>query len=155
MNNVKLKKLLNISIRICIVFLLCFCIACSKQGLNNKIFTDIVEKNDFVVTDISVSGDKSELTLLAVGNHYQIYYYEFTNKNAAEKQYKLLKKSYTNNKGNLNDTEKSKNGYKYYKVFNDNIYSVVYISNNSCVFISSTVNYRNEIDDLLKKLGLN
>lgn len=91
MNNVKLKKLLNVSIRICIVFLLCFCIACSKQGLNNKTFTDIVEKNDFVVTDISASGDKSELTLLAVGNHYQIYYYEFTNKNAAEKQYKLLK----------------------------------------------------------------
>lgn len=66
MNNVKLKKLLNISIRICIVFLLCFCIACSKQGLNRKIFTDIVEKNDFVVTDISASGDKSGLTLLAV-----------------------------------------------------------------------------------------
>ena len=90
-----------------------------------------------------------------MGNHYQIYYYEFTNKNAAEKQYKLLKKSYTNNKGNLNDAEKAKNGYKYYKVYNDNIYSVVYISNNSCVFISSTVNYRNEIDGLLKKLGLN
>ena len=111
-----------------------------------------MEKNDFVVTDISASGDKSELTLLAVGNHYQIYYYEFPNKTAAEKQYKLLKKSYANNKGNLNDAEKSKNGYKYY---NDNIYSVVYISNNSCVFISSTVNYRNEIDGLLKKLGLN
>lgn len=156
----KLPRLSRIGINIknCCVLALLFLVlmltSCGKTSLDEKLFTEIVEKNKFVVADITSTDYSKPKTLLAVGDHYQIYYYQFGSESKCNKEYKLLKEKLNNTNGNINDVKKSKKGYEYYRVENNNIYSIVYKVSNSYIYVNTTVNYKDEVDDLFKQFGL-
>lgn len=149
---------IGINIKVLCVFASLFLVlvltSCGKRNLDEKLFTEVVEKNKFVVADITNADDNSSKTLLAVGNHYQIYYYQFNSVGQCNREYRLLKKKLNNTNGNISDVKKSKKGYEYYKVENNNVYSIVYKASNSYIYVNTMANYEDEVNDLFKQFGL-
>ncbi len=105
-----------------------------------------MEDNNYTAVDLS---DKDNKMVLAVGDHYQIYFYEFDNNKDALKDLKKNIKDYSNVK---NNKDKDKN-IDTYIIENENIYTIYVLKDNTYIYISSTSNYKKDINKLLEGIG--
>lgn len=144
-----LEKKRNIGIRFLFLLVLLFAsIGCSRDSLSSSKFISLLEKRDYSVVDIS---DKSNTVFLAVGVHFQIYYYEFKDSEAAfnkmEEEIKLLKTV-----SNDVDHESSKD-YDKYEISNKNVYTIYSRVDNTLIFVSALSQYRAEVMEIINYLG--
>lgn len=88
---------------------------------------------------------------MAVGVHFQIYYYEFKDSEAAfnkmEEEIKLLKTV-----SNDVDHESSKD-YDKYEISNKNVYTIYSRVDNTLIFVSALSQYRAEVMEIINYLG--
>ena len=105
-----------------------------------------MEDNNYTAVDLS---DKDNKMVLAVGDHYQIYFYEFDNNKDALKDLKKNIKDYSNVKNNK-DKDKNINTNI---IENENIYTIYVLKDNTYIYISSTSNYKKDINKLLEGIG--
>lgn len=121
---------------------------CGKRSLSPKEFTSKMKEKKYVVTDLS---NKKSKTVLAVGDHYQVYYYQYASNNlvkkALETEVFLLKED--NNKIQSTVTDK----HEKYEVETNDIYIVYSRVDNTYIYIGAPKRYKNEIIDLLKYIG--
>lgn len=107
-----------------------------------------MQKKNYSVVDISNSNNS---TILAVGDHYQVYYYEFENESLAQEK---LRKEIKNLKNGDNNIEMViENAYEKYEIVNKNVYSVYSRINNTYIYVSSVIKYRNDVKKLLEYIG--
>lgn len=139
----KIVKIVNITISIFIIILIC---GCSKNSFTCEDFIEKMEDNNYTAVDLS---DKDNKMVLAVGDHYQIYFYEFDNNKDALKDLKKNIKDYSNVK---NNKDKDKN-IDTYIIENENIYTIYVLKDNTYIYISSTSNYKKDINKLLEGIG--
>ena len=119
---------------IVVLFFIFISCGCGKKSLSPVEFTRKMEEKKYVVTDLS---NKKNKIILAVGSHYQVYYYQYDSedliKKALETEFILLKDKY--------------------EVENNDIYIVYSKIGNTYVYIGAPKRYKNEVIDLLKYIG--
>ena len=141
MKKEKWQNLLKTGIKFFPLFLLIiislYTTACGKKENFKKIFTETVEKNNFITTTI-------EKQTLAISDHYQIVLTEFKDNSDCKKQYNKLLKKYKN------ITQKD----NYFYIKNENVYTVVYMIDNYCIECSAPKVYEKEINKIMRKMNL-
>jgi len=153
MKKEKLKNSLRKDIKKSLFFLLIIVLlttSCGIKNFNKELFTKIVEKNNFIVADLSTDNNKKYL--LAVGEHYQISYYELPNIDKCKKELKDRTKSYRNIKKNISKIKKA--NYEVYIIDNNDIYTVFYRISNNYIEISTTKKYKEDVIKLLEEMDL-
>lgn len=141
MKKEKWQNLLKTGIKFFPLFLLIiiclYATACGKKENFKKIFTETVEKNNFVTTII-------DNQTLAISGHYQIVLTEFKDSKECKKAYSKLLKKYSNVKENDN----------YFYIKNENVYTIVYMVDNYYIECSAPKVYEKEIKKVIKKMDL-
>ncbi len=143
------KKRISIGIKfIVVLFFIFISCGCGKKSLSPVEFTRKMEEKKYVVTDLS---NKKNKIILAVGSHYQVYYYQYDSedliKKALETEFILLKDGNNNIKETITDKQEK------YEVENNDIYIVYSKIGNTYVYIGAPKRYKNEVIDLLKYIG--
>ncbi|MBR4618220.1 MAG: hypothetical protein IKO49_02835 [Bacilli bacterium] len=128
-----------------LIFIIILSTSCEKNGFNKKQFTEIVEKNNFIVTDIE---EKEYVETLAVSSHYQISLYTYDKNKDANNAYKDKIKYYKDKKVNI----KHKNNYLF--IENKYVYTIIYKTNNYIIETEVPKTYKQEVIKLMKKLNL-
>ena len=139
------KKGIKLFPQILLVILLLFTTSCGKQNFDEKLFTETVEKNNFVVAELP-GDDRTEF--LAVSSHYQISLYAFETKKDCKNAFKVKLKEYKDKNSNI----KSKKNY--YAIENSNVYTLIYKIDNYYIEVEAPKTYKKEIINLLKEMGL-
>lgn len=121
-------------------------VGCKKDILSVDKFNSIMKKNDYSTIDLS---DKNIKKLLAVGNHFQVYYYIFVNNKTARNNLNKELKKYSKK-----DIDKSiKDNLIIYEIDKNKIYSVYSIIDNTYININTTKNNMGDVQNILEKLG--
>ena len=144
-----LRKYKNIDIKfyplLLLVVLLTIITGCGKKTFSEKVFTDTVKKNNFVVAELPEDNKK---VFLAVSMHYQISLYKFKNSKDCQKDFKLKKEECKNKKNNIKDKK------TYFYLENDNIYTLIYKVNNYYIEVEIPKSYKKEVIKLMKEMDL-
>lgn len=138
----------NIIIKFLFVFSFFLLIGCNKKYLSTNEFIAKMESKNYSVVDLSDGQNKQ---LLAVGDHYQVYFYEFKDEVSAQKNLDKEVKSLKSEYNNIDHYRKD--NYEKYEIVNDNIYTIYSRVHNTYLFISTTKNYRTDVNRLLNYLG--
>ena len=91
--------------------------------------------------------DNDKKMMIAVGDHYQIYYYEYDSKKKTKKKILEEIKDYK-------DIEKQENEKcnMYYEDSN-NIYTIYVNKENTYVMVSTVNTYKKQVQEVLKSIG--
>lgn len=107
-----------------------------------------MEENNYSVVDVSSDDNKN---ILAVGDHFQVYFYKFKNEKLANKSIKKSIKELNSEDNKI--VKEEKDNYLKYEISNNNIYTIYYMVDNTYIYISTTSNYKKDAVDLIKLLG--
>lgn len=145
----KKEKKLNINIKflITIVFLLLVS-GCNKNSISNEDFTKKMKKMGYSVTNIS---SDNNITILSVGDNFQVFYYQYEKVAEAKKQLKKEIKQYEDD--NVKIKKESVSNHDKYEIESENIYTIYYRIDNTYIFISSLKENKSDVIKILNKLG--
>lgn len=145
----RLIKILNISIKYTFLFFICFfIIGCNKRELSVGDFVSKMENKGYSVVDIS---DDVKNVVLAVGNHFQVYYYKFDNSSLAHEN--LNKEIKSLKSGNNNIVEELNDNYEKYIVKNSRVFSIYSRINNTYIHISAVLKHKVDVEKLVDYIG--
>ncbi len=147
-----MKKFVKILI---IVIMMITLTACS-QG--KKISEEDIEKKlsdmDFVTNDVSSEMEDSSIKKVIVANNNRIglEYYVFKSEDSAKKAYGTNLDSLKENK---DFKVKEKNGSNYSKStqLTESLYNVIIRAEDTMIYSSVNVNYKSDVDKVIKELG--
>lgn len=142
------EKKQNISIKFLLFFFIFLLCGCSKDEISSVQFRQKMENEKYVVTDLSDEGKK---VVLAVGDHYQVYYYHFSDENFAKES---IEGEIKNLKNENNKIERFiTSNYERYEIVNTNIYTIYSRIDHTYIYVSTFRRYRSEVIKLLKNIG--
>ena len=147
-----MKKI--IKIMLCITLALTLCACGKKEEITSKQAKKIFESNSFSVYDsTSQMEDKDIKSIISANNgKFQVEFTVYNNEDGAKKLYDVNKK-YFENSNKTKGSEVSSDGYiKYVQKLSDT-YNVIEKVGNSVLYVSTSIEYKNEVKDIIKKLG--
>lgn len=142
---------------ICILAMLLVTSGCSKEVLNTNTFAAILKNNGFNLIDLTEQyKNQNHINKVIIGknnNEYQIEYYLLKDIETAKS---LYNKNVNNiSKLNVSTTKQTKlegNNYlKYTLVTTDNYYVIMQLDN-TLIYIESSIDYEDEINEILKEM---
>ena len=97
--------------------------------------------------------DKDIKSIISANNgKFQVEFTVYNNEDGAKKLYDVNKK-YFENSNKTKGSEVSSDGYiKYVQKLSDT-YNVIEKVGNSVLYVSTSIEYKNEVKDIIKKLG--
>lgn len=127
------------------VFVSC---GCSKKSLSPTEFTRKMKNQKYTVTDLSNEKNKA---ILADGEHYSIYYYQFDSDELAKKalEHEIILLKEMNNDVKETNTDNS----EIYVIESNGFYIVYSRIDNTYVYISAPKKYKDEVTKILKNIG--
>ena len=162
----KTKKNISSAITLFIiaVFILIFGIYSSThqvkkyKSLTEDKFKQIMENNDYKVVDLTKSYANQKYIskyYTATKNNKSIIYIQLNDNDKGNNLYSSIKKNMTNYATNENNiiTDIDSNNIKKYVVDNGKKYTVLVKVDKMIIYTLTETKYKNEIDDIFKKLG--
>lgn len=147
-----MKKILTILIAlVCMVSLT----ACTeKKHINESQIDNTLTKLGFYINDITESMEDSNILVAKTANNkkYQFEYYIFKNEKLAKTAYINNSKSFKYNT-KYKGKEKNKENYEEYIQKTDTNYNRVERINNTLVYVSISLNHKNDVKDTLSEIG--
>ncbi len=139
---------------ICVVFLS----SCAeKTSQTPQEFTYIMEEAGFTVQDVSEETQSNGLAttvLIAVGEQYQIEYYELTDAETGEGMFYHNKQVFDENYSvKLLSSEVTSGNYNYYAFNSGDDFCLIARIDNTMLWCVSDKAYREDITEIVKKLG--
>ena len=139
------KTCTNLFPHLLLIIVMIFITGCGKNNFNKKIFTEVVEKNNFMTVDIE---EKEYVETIAVSSHYQISLYKYNKSKKSNNAYKSKIKYYKNKKVNIKDKK------NYFFIENKNVYTIIYKNDNYIIEAEVPNTYKKEIINLLEEMNL-
>ena len=153
-----MKKILLSIIFILSLFLLTAC-TLSKQVLTTADFSEIMEKKEFRIIDITNQYSENtyvkEATLaINNNNEYQIEFYVLDNKDSAKDMFNKNKRIFDESDSVARSSENvNMINYSYYKVTNDNEFKYICRVENTFIYINTSKDKKDEIINIINDLG--
>ncbi len=149
MKKERLKRLgkicTNLFPHLLLIIIVLFISGCGKNNFNKKVFTETVEKNNFVAVDIE---EKEYIETIAVSSHYQLSLFSYNKSKEVDKAFKDKIKYYKNKKANI------KHKKNYFYIENKNVYTINYKINNYIIEAEVPKTYKEEVIKILKEMKL-
>jgi len=141
-----------------VVMLMCMLCGCSaKTAIDAETFTKTMEAENYTVTDVTSDTETNGLAtsvLIAANDNYQIEFYVLTDNDTGESVF-------YNNQNLFDDehptktmsSEVSSGNYNYYAFNADGNFHMIARVDNTMLWCEADKAYKEEIVDLVKKLG--
>lgn len=150
----KMKKIIRVILVVVLTFILVGC--SSKKGSTPKDFESTMSKMDFYVNTITndVTAENMKVAKIADNKKFQIEYLEFSTVKDATSAFNSNKRILLKNRiGKYSETKKSENNYYLYCLETTDTYACVASSKNTMIYTSSNVEYKKDIEKIMKKLN--
>ncbi len=147
-----MKKILKFLVVIAILVTLCGC--GKKEALTDKELKDKLSNMGFNLHDITDSMEDSNISVVRTANNrkYQIEYYVFKSADTAKTAYENNMKMFEENK-KYKGKKKSNDNYNKYIQKTDDYYNVITRIDNTLIYVSVNIDYKNDVNKVLNKLG--
>ncbi len=147
-----------IAFALCFGMILCFMTACSsKTPQTVSGFTEVMETADFEVQDVTADTETNGLAttvLIAVGENYQIEFYELTDSETGEGVFYNNKQLFTDEHSvTTMSSEVTSGNYDYYAFNADGNFHMIARVDNTMLWCEAAKEYKDEIVELVKTLG--
>ncbi len=157
----KVSKKVFIIIGVILVILLFFTCTfivhgMSKVSLSSLDFKKVMEKNGYLITDdsdkyLDYGFVKKAYTATDPKANFSIVYFDYNDEKQILKTYDMYKKDIMKKKGSFKS--KDKKNYRRVILTGGKKYFVLVCIDNTLVYVSTSLEYKNEVDDILKKIG--
>ena len=146
-----MKKIFKILVIVCLVIILSGC--GNKKIITGEKFYDVFSKMNYAVNYVtSQVEDESIKTIITANNmKFQIEYFEFDSIDNAKKSFESNKKTFeliSSNNKYIN-----KNNYEKFTQEGKNKYNVVVRVDNTLIYCSANIEYKDQVKKDLDKLG--
>lgn len=147
-----MKKILIILTMICALFMFSAC--GNKDVLSDSKMVSKLQEEGFNVNDITSSMEDSSIKVVRTANNgkYQFEYYIFKSEENAKNAYKNNSDLFKENK-DFKGSEKHGDNYDEYVQETDDYYNKVVRVDKTLVYVSVNIDYKNNINKVLNKLG--
>lgn len=139
---------------LCVTLVLTLCSCGKKNELTKEEATKIFEANSFTVFDSTSQMEDSNVKSIisANNNKFQVEFTVYNNEKDAQKLYDT-NKEYFESTGKTKGSEATGDGYvKYVQKLSDT-YNVIERVGNTVLYVSTNIEYKNEVKNILSKLG--
>lgn len=128
----------------------------SKTSLSPLEFKKVMEKNGYLITDDSDKYSdygfvKKAYTATDPKANFSIVYFDYDDEKQLLKTYDMYKKDIMKKKGSFKS--KDKKDYQRLILTGDKKYFVLVRIYDTLVYVSTSLEYKNEVDSILKKIG--
>ncbi len=143
---------------IILVTILCLSLtACSsKEPLSTDNFKEIMESNDFTVADSTLFVQETvtaKTVLTALGENYEIDFYELDCVDTAKNFFTLNKDAFLSEENLKNYTELNGSNFNYFELTNDTGFRLVSRIENTVLYCYTDAEYRDDVLKIVKELG--
>lgn len=143
---------------LCLGMILCFMTACSsKTPQTVSGFTEVMEAADFEVQDVTSDTETNGLAtavLVAVGENYQIEFFELTDSETGEGVFYNNKQIFTDEHSvQTMSSEVTSGNYNYYAFNADGNFHMIARIDNTMLYCEAAKEYKDEIVEFVKTLG--
>lgn len=147
-----MKKLIRILVAIVIMISVTACTQ-GKKLTEGELESKLI-KMDFILSDITNEMEDSSVkkVMVANNNKIQIEYYVFKSEESAKEAYQTNLETLKENK-KYKVEEKKNNNYSKSTQTTDNLYNVIVRTGDTMIYSSVNVNYKSDINKVIKKLG--
>ena len=150
------KKLLLVFILLLGVFTITGCT--TKTPLTTNDFVDLVEQNNYKTTNVTEQFStyaqiKNAFVAQDSEMRYQIEYYELDTNENAKSFFEGNKKIFEKQSNIKSHTSVNLNNYNKYSQSTKTVYSVISRIDNTVVYANVKIEYKKEVQDIIKKLG--
>lgn len=142
------------TILLLLIFILCGCQ--SKSALTPTEFKNIMTNNKYKVSNITDNYQYDRLfkSYKATKHNYDIIYYKLNNKEQAINFYESSQVNLNLNKtNNKKETNVSTNNYNKYTLTTSDSYLILCRIDNTIIYSSVDIKYKNKVNSIIKKIG--
>lgn len=153
-----MKTTRTISIVVCLIMVFCFMTACSSKTPQTVTgFTKIMEAAKFDVQDVTSSTETNGIAttvLVAVGEDYQIEFFELTDSEMGENVFYYNKQLFLDEHSTTSMSQEfTSDNYNYYHFDADGNFHLIAHIENTMIYCEAEKEYKNEIIEFVKTLG--
>ena len=153
-----MKLTRTIAFVLCFGMILCFMTACgSKTPQTVSGFTEIMEGAGFEVQDVTADTETNDLAttvLIAVGENYQIEFYELVDSDTGEGVFYNNKQLFEDEHSvTTMSSEVTSGNYNYYAFNADGNFHMIARVDNTMLWCEAAKEYKDEIVEFVKTLG--
>ena len=147
-----MKKLIKIILCITVALTLCAC--GKKSALTKKDAKKIFENNSFIIYDLTDQMADSSIESIFSANNgkFQVEFIVYKNESDAQKLYESNIKTFESSSKTKGNKVNEKTYSKYVQKLTDT-YNVVEKVGNTVIYVSADIEYKNDVKDIIKKLG--
>ena len=142
-----------------IILLVPLLVACNmkKEAIDEDQFISIMKSEGFDVVNIENQFEKYgyyEEVLVATNENYRIDFYELEDESYAKKLYNQNKQTIESGiEGKYVNTDSDLINNNKYTLTNNDVYTVISRVDDTIIYLSVSSEYKNEVQNILKKLG--
>ncbi|MBQ2972659.1 MAG: hypothetical protein IJE16_08990 [Ruminococcus sp.] len=148
----------KLSLVLVIILLILSLFGCgAKEAKTPEEFKSFMEGKGFTVVDSTLFAQdiiKADTVLTALGDNYEIDYYELSTQTGASSLFELNKEAFENEETAVNlTTHLSSDNFDYYSLVSDTGFHMTARVDNTVVYCYTDAEYKDEIVELITELG--